>query len=181
VHHLDFIIPSDLNTRAFRIEDISVYEDTLGYNNGLVEVTPPGFTTPIIFRVNRDFKLILNANLLHLNTSGFKILPTLPDGVYTIRYSIAPNARVAIEYDYFRNVLQESYYLKLLIDLRDKRNLLTNKEYSKRLKELLTIKEYIVGAKYLAEDLVRTKDALELYNEINTLLKDFEKCHLEKI
>jgi hypothetical protein len=145
VHYLDFTYNQDLNPRVLRIIDNSSYDETIPVSNGLVEVIPPGFNYSFIFRVNKGFTLTLNANLLGLNSMGSKALPNLVDGLYKIKYSVDPNAIVNIEYYHFRSVIQERYYLHLLNELKDLKCVLTNREYSKRQKELFTLKEYILG------------------------------------
>lgn len=177
MHQLDFFIHDTLNQRAFKIEDISVYDSSIPYKNGLIEVIPPGFSNPFVFNVKKSFELVLNANLLHLNTSSQKYALNLPDGLYKIKYSVDPNKDVNIEYWYFRVTLLESSYLKVLNSLKDKNCSLGNIIYSKREEELFSLKEYILAAKYRAEDLLDCEGALKMYEEITTLLNDFEKCH----
>ncbi len=98
MHILDFDISTELNTRAFKLTDISVYDTNLDVSNGIIEVVAPGFSYAEIFRVNKDFELILNSNLLHLNTAQLISIPNLPDGLYKLKYSVSPNAEVNIHY-----------------------------------------------------------------------------------
>ena len=153
-----------------------MYDSNLPYKNGLVEVVPPGFTRPLVFRVQKNFTLILNSNLLKLNQASFSTLPELIDGVYRIKYSIDPNKEVNVEYYYFRNVKLINNYHLHLAELVKNKHRFTTKQYEERKKEMLWVAQMIKTSKYMAEELLDVRSAMELYNASYEKLKDIGKC-----
>ncbi len=176
MHVLDIDIDDNLNPRAFKIMDNSSWDAAIRINNALIEVTPPSYKYQSIFKVKKDFSLILNANNLHLNSGGISPLPSIPDGDYNIKFSVDPNLKLCVEYTYFRNVKQLNKYFCLLTTLLKDRIKLTNKEYTRKKNALLWYKELIDGAKYLAEDRDDICSAKVIYNEVNDLLNNFSTC-----
>ncbi len=173
MHQLSLYIPNDLNAKAFKIIDTSVYNTNLEVKNGILEVTPPGFSYAIIFRVNEEFEKVFNANLLHLN-SGSDI-PTLLDGVYKLKYSVDPNVDVNVEYYYFRNILQQINYHNSLYNFLN--NSFDKRNYKLIQKEYLWIKELMDNAKYIAEFQADIKTASSIYEEVNNLIFNLDaKC-----
>jgi len=170
MHILDIHIYDNLNPRAFRITDNSSYDNSLKVSNLLLEVYSPSSDIPSVHKLSKGFSIVLNANLLQLNGSKIAQAIELPDGIYPIRLSVAPNNKVFSEYYYFRNIKQQNKYFQALTSLLSNRNKYIPKEYEKKKKELLWIKELIDGAKYLCEDLIDTKASFEVYEEVDNML-----------
>lgn len=170
MHTLDIHVYDNLNQRAFRITDNSSYDELLKVSNLLLEVYTPSSDKPSVHKVSKGFSIVLNSNLLQLNSTKTNPPPNLPDGIYPIRISTSPNNKVYAEYYYFRNIKQQNKYLDSLTKLLTDRNKYIPKEFEKKKKELLWIKELIDGAKYLCEDLIDTKAANEVYGEVDNML-----------
>lgn len=177
MHILDIDIDdSNLNPRAFKVLDNSVYDSTLAVKNCLLEIIPPGFSYPMVFRVKKNFSEIFNANLLHLNTSDCKEVPSIPDGAYRIKYSVDPNTQTVQEYYYFRNTKQQNSYYDILTKFIDSRPKFSNKEFEKRKLELVWLGLTMKAAKIMAEDGLNISKANSMYKQVESELKDFKSC-----
>lgn len=173
-HQLDIIIDDSLSTTVFAVRDVSSYIPNIPVKTPVLEVTSPGGEYPVIFdTISAGFSQVINVTTLHLNANGIYPLPALPDGVYNLRYSISPNQRVYIAYNYFRNVRQLNTYTTLLTDIISNRRDYSFKQYEEIKRKLLWYKELIDGAKFLAEDRGDINAANEVYEEVNNLLNNF--------
>jgi hypothetical protein len=176
MHLLDLDIDdTNLNPRAFKVSDNSVYDTAISVSNPLLEITPPGFIAPIVNKVNKGFVKIYNANLLKLNSAPLKELPSLPDGIYNIKYSVAPNAIVQVEFDYFRNVKQLNQYMTLFADLIQNEHKYSRRNFLDLRSKLWNYKQYIDAAKYLVEDRHKPQEGIEIYQTMCTNLDKFKE------
>jgi len=111
---LDFI--QTMNPSVMRIADASNYSGP-PVTNPILTVLGPGYTTPGVINPT-TFPFILNlsaydAGLLPTPTPIVDY-PEFPDGVYVVKYSIAPNTQLFVEYNHLRitkflNNLQKAY------------------------------------------------------------------------
>ena len=87
---LDFVVINTFNTKTLGIADISTYDtDPPVVVAPTMEITIPGFDLPVsIPFVPNDFN-IYNSIILGLSAVGEALQP-LPDGVYFMKYSVAP-------------------------------------------------------------------------------------------
>jgi hypothetical protein len=68
-----------------------------------LQITAPGFNIPVNIDVLPHFNLVLNACTLGLQHAGCgEVSSSIPDGIYQIRYSVAPNDKVFVEYHHLR-------------------------------------------------------------------------------
>ena len=171
MHKLDVDIADTLNINTFRVTDNSSMDCDIPVSDGLLEVFAPTFAEPIIQRVEPKFSIIFNSANLRL-TPPNTLLP-LPDGVYRIHYSVAPNAYVYIDYMYFRTSQLVDTYNLLKYNLYKEKCDLTKSEFDKRLKVLNDIRDLIEGAKYAVEDQHDLVMGNQLYSEAKSLLS---KC-----
>lgn len=158
------------------IRDASSYVPNIPAVNPVLEITSPGGEYPVVITdIEVGFSKVVDINTLHINASGPASNPdaALPDGIYKIRYSVAPNSKVFISYLYFRNVKQLNLYMTLLTDILKNRSSYSFKEYMEAQRKFLWYKELIDGAKYLCEDRFDSKSAQEIYDEVNLLLNNF--------
>lgn len=168
-------ISNSSNPKTLRIFDESLYNENIKISCARLEVTPPGFDYPVVFDVEPYFNLVLNAATLGLaRVSKYTDLADLPDGVYKIRYSIAPNDKVWVEYEYLRatqlyNQVNAAYCRTKLS------NLDPNRDQNKQIKSILSIRQYIDAAKAEVEFCGNRDKGLEIYEYAARELSKFGK------
>lgn len=170
LHKLDTIVLSGDDCSSIKIIDNSIINPTYPITNGILEITPPGFTCPVIFNVVPGFSLTMNVNSLNLSTISIDNVVYLPDGAYKIGYSINPNKQTYIEKYYFQNCKLMTKYRVKAVDLMNKRITFTKKELSGYVERLQWITDLIDGAKFYAQDCGDLVKSASLYNEANDLL-----------
>jgi hypothetical protein len=176
MHILDIKVEENLNTNLFTIKDTSVYDENFVPETPVLEVKVPGGINPVIFStLEIGFNKQINVNELHLNGNNIFPLPALPDGNYVLRYSVAPNLRSFISYNYFRNIKQQNYFHNTVVKLHSLKSNYNNKSYYEKVRDLLWIRELMLGCKYISEELHDVNRANEEYKEINHLLNNFNK------
>ena len=86
---LDILVIPTYNTLTLGVADASTYDtDPPVVTSPTIEITMPGFApVSLPFNVN-DFN-IFNSTSLGLTSVGDPLIP-LPDGIYTLTYSVAP-------------------------------------------------------------------------------------------
>lgn len=86
---LDILVIPTYNTLTLGVADASIYDtDPPVVTSPTIEITMPGFApVSLPFNVN-DFN-IFNSASLGLSVVGSPLIP-LPDGIYTLTYSVAP-------------------------------------------------------------------------------------------
>lgn len=165
------------NPKTFRLVDDSEYNPKIPVINGRLEITPPGFSYSQIFDVKPYFSMALNASILGiLKTKSVSLLADLPDGIYHIKYSIAPNAELFVEYDYFRTVKLMDKYSRIVCGLLDKKLDYTVREFDDIKKEILWIHQLIDASKYKVEICDEAEKGLNLYNEAGHILNKYIGC-----
>lgn len=177
-HTLGLYIPESNDCKVQKVIDMSVYIESFNVENGLLEVTPPGYNCPVIIYVGKNFNTILTvSNLQIAQSNSNSVNMTLPDGIYHYRYSIDPNAQIFVEQDELR-------VCKLQVKYRDSIRRLFNDRvkygielFNSKLKELSYVNQLIQAAIIMVQDGNEDKEqSLELYNEAYTLLKDYNDC-----
>ena len=117
-HILSLDIPTVNNCEVFCIKDTSDYSKKLDVDCPELLITLPGFTAPVLIKVDEEFDLCLNACILALQKVDCGNTRTkLPDGVYIVRYSVAPNDKVYVEYNHLRITNLLTYYYTKLCDI----------------------------------------------------------------
>lgn len=103
-HTLSLEIPDTLNECIMCVMDTSVYADKPPIECPYLDILSPGFTCAVRLDVTPDFcKLNLTACDLGLQTDNCgTVFNIIPDGIYVIKYSIAPNEFVFVEYNHLR-------------------------------------------------------------------------------
>ncbi len=165
------------NCRFLRIADNSWYNPNIAVENALLEVTPPGFSCPVVFQVGKLFNTVLNSSLLKIApASTYADLLPLPDGIYRLKYSIKPKATMQVEYDLFRNCQLTQRYMKAICDLFGEKCDMTKAQFEEQRKKLIWVREMIDASKYMAEECGEPEKAIELYNEANRLINKINDC-----
>jgi len=102
-HILSLEVPSVANCEILSIRDTSQYTELLPVDCSELLITVPGFNSPALIQVDKNFDLNLVACDLGVQTVNCGTeQAALPDGVYIIRYSVSPNAEVFVEYNHLR-------------------------------------------------------------------------------
>ena len=98
---------------------------------------------------------------------------TIPDGIYTIRYSVAPNASVNVTYYHLRTtVILNDYYKELCkVQLAQCE---PTPDVVQKLKDLRYIKSLIDAAKAKVEYCHANEQGNDMYNYAKELLNKFK-------
>lgn len=157
-------ISQSYNLKTMRVLDSSFYNEDIDISCARLEVTPPGFDYPVLINAEPYFNIVLNSSNLGLSkVTKYQDLAELPDGVYKIRYSIAPNDKVWVEYEHLRNQQQLNQFFGLYCRLKLS-NLDPNRDQNNSLRELAKIKQYIDAAKIEVEFCGDRDKGLEIYD-----------------
>ena len=168
---LDILVVPTYNTLTLGVADASIYPTNPPVvSSPTIEITVPGFdVVSLPFNVN-DFN-IFNSLSLGLTTFGDPLLP-LPDGVYKLKYTVAPSYENFVEKTIIRvEVLQEKFdeaFMKLDMMECD-RAIKTQQKV-----ELNTVYFFIQGAIAAANNCA-VAEANKLYNQANMMLNNFIK------
>jgi len=85
---LDILVVPTYNSKTLGIADASTYPDPNTTTSPTIELTIPGFGIATIPFVQNDFN-IFNSTIVGLTEVSDTLLP-LPDGLYTMTYSVTP-------------------------------------------------------------------------------------------
>jgi hypothetical protein len=171
ISQLDIYVDKVLNPKVLIVKDASWYNPDVPVTNAALDIKYPGSTNNVHIPVGRGFSYIINSNTLGLtNTTTSAALTDLPDGLYTIRYSICPNDELFVEYTFLRNVKQLVEYNNLYCAIEIEK--CNKKHYTQDLEQLRSIKDMIDAAEYQA-DCGKYTQAIDLYNYAESLLKEF--------
>lgn len=168
---LDILVVPTYNTLTLGVADASIYPTNPPVVSApTIEITVPGFdVVSLPFNVN-DFN-IFNSLSLGLTTFGEPLLP-LPDGVYKLRYTVAPAYENFVEKTIIRvEQLQEKFdeaFMKLDMMECD-RAIKTQQKV-----DLNTIYFFIQGAIAAANNCA-VAESNKLYNQANMMLNNFIK------
>lgn len=157
---------------------MSTYNPDIPITNGVLEVTPPGFSCAVSFPVDQNFNITLNSSTLKIAPAITQAeLIDLPDGIYYYKYSIKPNDKLFVEYAALRNcaLLQKYYYA--ICELFTEREKITRREFEEKRRALIWIKELVDASKYKVEECGKEQEGIEMYNEALRLLERKHSCY----
>lgn len=169
---LDFTIVDTHNPVTMGIADISFYPENFAIASPTYEITPPSFLKATVL-YNIHEVLFINSNTLNITcVPTAALLTPLPDGIWTIKQSIAPPASWNIEKKFLRttNIEQEFGKAFLKTDLIEC-NLDVRVEQMKVLDQIW----FYIQAAISAGNQCNYILAMKLYNYANTMLKNFTK------
>lgn len=171
ISQLDIYIEDVLNPKVLIVKDASYYNPDITPSEATLVVQYPSSSNYISIPVGINFTYTINSNTLGItNAIRSENLADLPDGIYTIRYSICPNDELFVEIKFLRNVKQLIKYYNSFCALEITK--CDHKAYTEELNKLREIKQYIDTAKYLA-DCGKYTQAIEVYNYADELLDKF--------
>lgn len=170
-HILSLDIPETLNTQILRVTDTSVYSDELAVACPTLQVLTPGAAEEVTLDFNTNAENIFTACTLQLQlTDCDTVLTDLPDGAYTLRYSVAPNDKVFVEYVHLRMTKALKLYYEILcnINLSGCEPL---KEQKDKLNTLRLYKTMLDGAKAKVEYCHNVEVGVAIYNYVYSKLQ----------
>jgi|TARA_B110000259_G_scaffold39013_1_gene44554 hypothetical protein len=163
-HILSLEIPTVSNCELLCIKDTSQYSSELAVDCEELLITLPGFSVPVLIKVDKNFDKCLNACDLALQlTNCGTIQQNIPDGVYIIRYSVSPNAKVFVEYNHLRVTSLMTEYYKVMCDL-DVQACQPQSKKQSLLNEMNFIRTLIDAAVANVEYCESAAQGMELYN-----------------
>jgi hypothetical protein len=150
-HQLSLELPDTNNIKVLRLFDTSLYAEDLAVDCGTLRITSPGFNLPVAIEILKGFNIVLNACSLGLQRTNCQdASQPLPDGIYVINYSVAPNTSVFVEYNHLRTTQTINKYFNLLCDL-EMSGCEPGADVKEKLEELRLIKSFIDAAKAKVE------------------------------
>jgi hypothetical protein len=177
-HQLSLDIPETSSCNLFRVIDSSIYSDLLDVTCLSLLIKVPGFNEYTSITVVPAFNLTLNACSLGIQTSdcGTTSLK-LPDGIYNVKYSVSPNDKVFVEYNYLRVCQILSRYYDQLCKL-EMAACEPPADVKADLDELRLIKSFIDAAKVKVEVCNSPDEGMDLLNYAQKRLDKFTgNCH----
>ena len=150
-HQLSLELPDTNNIKVLRLFDTSLYAQDLAIDCGTLRITSPGFNLPVAIEILKGFNIVLNACSLGLQRTNCQdASQPIPDGIYVINYSVAPNTSVFVEYNHLRTTQTTNKYFNLLCDL-EMSACEPDADVKEKLEELRLIKVFIDAAKAKVE------------------------------
>jgi hypothetical protein len=163
--NLNILVVPTYKLTTLMIVDASTYEGTP--SNPTIEICPPGFETAVLpFTVN-DYNIFTSINL------GISpAIQPLPDGIYHIKYSIAPAFENFVEQSIMRvDKLQERFdeaFMKL--DMMECDRAIKTQE-----KVTLNTIYFLIQGSIAAANNCALTNAMALYQEASDMLDTFMK------
>lgn len=173
ISQLDIYIEKFLNPKLLIVKDASWYNPDVAVTKAKLELQYPNSKEFVNIPVGKNFTYLINSNTINLtNSTHTDALAILPDGLWTIKYSICPSDELFVEYTFLRNVNQlirfNNLYCQIEIDKCNK------KHYLEDLNSIREIKDLIDAAEYLAE-CGKYEKSIELFNYADEMLRYFTK------
>ena len=165
---LDILVVPTYTSTLLSVVDASTYPVAPPVTSPTIEITIPGFGKVVLpFHINSTN--IFNSALLGLTCNDCNLLP-LPDGVYHLKYSVAPAYENFVERSIMKvDQLQEKYdeaFMKLDMmecDLAIKRQQKVN----------LSSIDFMIQGAIAAANNCAIDEANKLYNQASKMLNNF--------
>ena len=163
-HILSLEIPTVSNCDLLCIKDTSQYNKDLAVDCEELLITLPGYTVPVLIKVDKDFDMCLTACTLALQTTNCGVTQEkIPDGIYIVKYSVSPNSKVYVEYNHLRVTRLLNTYYEVLCDL-DVQACQPNSTKQDLLAEMSYIRTMIDAAVSNVEYCQSSAQGMQLYN-----------------
>jgi len=177
-HTLELEVPSTA-CNSLRIIDMSTYVSGLAVECETLEILVPGCANEVVFKdtdsipLERDFDNKYSASDLGIQATNVSTPGEIPDGMYTIRYSVAPNSVVNVIYYHLRttNILNEYYKELCKLQLSQCEQ---TREQKQKLDDLRYIKSLIDAAKAKTEYCHANDQGNDMYNYAKKLLAKYK-------
>lgn len=175
-HRLAIDIPQITDPCVLRVDDLSDYVKEMPVTCQRLDIVVPGYTSPVTIELN-DLGFSANLTACDLGIQAMacdEVREELPDGVYTITYSVNPNDQVKVSYYHYRmaSLLRKYHSLLCCLDLTKAH---TPELAESLYRDLTAARIYMDGAVSKAEWCESPSEAEALYNEASELV-DKLKC-----
>lgn len=172
-HVLSLEIPDILNRCILRLYDTGIYDPMVPKDCPTLEITPPGFSSPcVLTTLAPNFTANLTACDLGLQTSNCSNYNNdLSDGVYIIKWSLAPNDKVYVEYNHLRISDALNRYQDLLCCIQREFSSLPSADVMKKLQQAQFIRTLLDAAKAEVEYCHHPREGMNTYLYALDLLK----------
>lgn len=173
--NLDLDIHDTHNSLTIGVADASTYDPAVTIANPSLEVTPPGGFSKVTLPFTPKAVNIINSNLAGITFScDYDNLRELPDGIWTLKYSIKPNLTTFVSKYYLRTSLIECRIQNMLV-----KNLLDEGDPTKKkmqLDNILAVRLLVDGA-IAAANKGETQTAMDFYTKASKVLDNMNsKC-----
>lgn len=167
---LDILVINTYNTQTLGIADNSVYD--IAITSPTIDITVPGFPVVSLPFTPNDFN-VFNSTSLGLTTVGEPLTP-IPDGVYFLKYSIAPSTTYFVEKSIMRTeLIQEKFdnaFMKL--DMME-----CDSAIKTQSKVTLNTIYYLIQGSIAAANNCAIDTANKLYAQASKMLDNFIKTN----
>jgi len=110
-HKLDIVFARQNNPKYLYVIDASTYNSQINVQQPKLDILLPGRTTPVEFAFTPNTANQITSFTLGLTSYSFI---DLPDGLWTIQYSVCPSDKLFKKFTFFRiSSLYQKYYLAL--------------------------------------------------------------------
>lgn len=168
---IDITLVNTYNKDTLGVADLSLYQ--VSPTNPSLEITPPGFNKVSLVFTPSSINTY-GANHLLIGNEG----DPLPDGIYTLKYSVSPNTINFVEKSFIRTDKIECQYDKLLLAIDN--GCTCDLAIIPRLKwELRNVKLLIEGA-IAATNLCDIKAAYNMYSKAVVQIKKISLCNCKQ-
>ena len=175
-HQLGLDIYDTMNEKVLKISDSSIYSAVATVTCPQLLITAPGFQVSASIdpaRLTQGFVLLLTACDLELQNQYCDSQHwELPDGIYAIEYSVAPNEYVKATYNHLRITKAMKRIEHLLCEL-DLGACIPPKDVEDRLRKIMDIRGKLLAAQASVEV---CRDA-----EKGKIIYDYQLKQLERI
>ncbi|NCD07637.1 MAG: hypothetical protein EOL97_16125 [Spirochaetia bacterium] len=173
-HNLSLDILDTACETVLKISDSSAYGQGLPVECTRLDVTLPGFYAPVYIE-NLEPGFIENITMVTLGyqNANADSLNSFSDGIYTIKYSVAPNDKVYVIYYHLRTTCISNEYYRELCKLQ-LAECEPSKEIQQKLKDLRYIKMLIDAAKAKAEYCNSTNQAIDMLAYARKMLSKYQ-------
>jgi len=162
---LDLIILPTHSPYSIGIGDFSQYPEGFTPSSPTIEITPAGFPTKSLSFVPNNLN-VYNSTNLGLTCEEEKELP-IPDGIYLLKYSIAPAYENFVERAILRtDLIQEKFDIAFMkLDMVE-----CDRTLKVQQKIDLDTVEYFIECAIAAANQCANEKSIELYNQADKLL-----------
>jgi hypothetical protein len=166
-HVLSLEVPDTMNKCILRIVDTSVYNTSISVKCPTLWITLPGFSYSVQFTddfLAPGFMLNLTACDLEVQTNQCGTLYNdLPDGIYSIKYSVSPNELVYVEYNHLR-ITKALWKIRAILCDLDLAACDPPEAVDAKLKQIRRIQMFLQAAKAQVEFCHHADKGMALYN-----------------